>query len=335
MIKLTSRPKLIRFHKNKRFLKSYYYSVIRIYLSKFLGKKIKSKKYNNFDILSDNQGNDYLYSKIYSRDSFLASRFGNSELTSLIELEAAFSGVIKEISFKGISPLFDTTGFYAKNENEIIIESEKYYSLIIQNLNAIDALFTFDFSMEGYFFRQYFANNAIVSQAKALEPFYFEKPWSRALNGRKVLIIHPFSETITSQYKKRHLLFKNQDILPEFNLITYKTAQTIGGYYNGDETWFELLENMLNDIKKIDFDIALIGAGAYGMPLGFGIKNMNRQAVHIGGGLQLLFGIKGKRWDNNPVVSSFYNEYWVYPSKFDTPKNIKHLKYDATSYWKS
>lgn len=45
---------------------------------------------------------------------------------------------------------------------------------------------------------------------------------------------------------------------------------------------------------KINFDTAIIGCGAYGMPLAAQIKNAGRQAIHLGGAVQLLFGIKGE-----------------------------------------
>ena len=54
---------------------------------------------------------------------------------------------------------------------------------------------------------------------------------------------------------------------------------------------------MVKEIEKKDFDIALIGAGAYGMPLAYKIKKMGKKAIHIGGSLQCLFGIKGSRWE--------------------------------------
>lgn len=66
---------------------------------------------------------------------------------------------------------------------------------------------------------------------------------------------------------------------------------------------------------KIDFDIALIGCGAYGMPLASFIKGMGKQAVHLAGWTQILFGIKGKRWDDLPYVSKFYNNAWVRPQQ--------------------
>lgn len=49
---------------------------------------------------------------------------------------------------------------------------------------------------------------------------------------------------------------------------------------------------MKDEIDKRDYDIALIGCGAYGFPLAAHIKRSGKKAVHLGGALQLLFGIK-------------------------------------------
>lgn len=35
-----------------------------------------------------------------------------------------------------------------------------------------------------------------------LEPYWSSRPWSRALEGRKVLVVHPFAESITLQYER-------------------------------------------------------------------------------------------------------------------------------------
>lgn len=49
---------------------------------------------------------------------------------------------------------------------------------------------------------------------------------------------------------------------------------------------------MKDEIDKQDYDIALIGCGAYGFPLAAHIKRSGKKAIHLGGALQLLFGIK-------------------------------------------
>lgn len=54
---------------------------------------------------------------------------------------------------------------------------------------------------------------------------------------------------------------------------------------------------MKKKISTIDFDIASIGCGAYGLPLaGFIMEELHKKAIYMGGGTQWLFGIKGRRW---------------------------------------
>ena len=60
-------------------------------------------------------------------------------------------------------------------------------------------------------------------------------------------------------------------------------------------------------------------------------KRRGKQAIHLGGPLQILFGIKGKRWDDIPSVSKFYNEYWTRPSDEETPVN--NTKVEGGCYW--
>lgn len=183
-------------------------------------------------------------------------------------------------------------------------------------------------------------------QLEMLYPFFVEKPWTRYLKGKKVLVIHPFEATIRQQYAQREVLFDNADVLPPFDLITLRAVQSIAGNKSGFNDWFEALDYMERQIDAIDFDIALIGCGAYGLPLAAHIKRIGKQAVHMGGGLQLLFGILGKRWteqykgywDYRPGVkikldySSLFNEHWCYPLPEDTPKGKE--KVEDSCYWK-
>lgn len=50
---------------------------------------------------------------------------------------------------------------------------------------------------------------------------------------------------------------------------------------------------MEQDISKIEFDVCLLGCGAYGMPLAAYIKEkLQKTAIHIGGSLQLFLVLK-------------------------------------------
>lgn len=165
-----------------------------------------------------------------------------------------------------------------------------------------------------------------------LEPFTFKSPWTGVLKGKKVLAVHPFADTIPSQYAKRRHLFKNPDMLPDFELTTYRTISSFAGNKTPYATWFDALEKMCGDIAKFDFDIALIGCGAYGMSIGAFIKReLKRKAVHLGGMTQLLFGIKGRRWEGIPKYDALFNEHWVRPFESDTITAAKTIENGC--YW--
>lgn len=156
-----------------------------------------------------------------------------------------------------------------------------------------------------------------------LEPYFHRDPWSTTLSGRTVLVIHPFETSIRKQYEKRLVLFDDPRILPAFTLKTLKAVQSIGENPIGFETWFDALDWMCARVREIEFDVALIGAGAYGLPLAAYVKGLGKKAVHLGGTTQVMFGIKGKRFDQMPEYQKFYNEHWTRPLAEETPAAIR------------
>ena len=60
---------------------------------------------------------------------------------------------------------------------------------------------------------------------------------------------------------------------------------------------------------------------------------MGKKSVHLGGATQVLFGIKGKRWEGElkHIGDKFYNEYWVRPLESERPKN--YLSVEQGCYW--
>ena len=159
-----------------------------------------------------------------------------------------------------------------------------------------------------------------------------ENPWSKHLKNKKVLVIHPFEESIRKQYKIHEKLFQNPDMLPDFELKTIKAVQTIAG--NADErfqTWFEALEWMKKQMDLCDYDVALIGCGAYGFPLAAHAKRMGKIGIHMGGDLQMLFGIWGSRWNTNVKALQLRNEYWTNPLENEKPMKCQCV--EGGCYW--
>jgi hypothetical protein len=165
-----------------------------------------------------------------------------------------------------------------------------------------------------------------------LEPFRYSQPWSALLADKKVLVVHPFAKTINDQYQNhRDNIFKNKNILPKFDLTIIKAVQSIARSECGFTNWFDALEHMKQQVSNTDFDIAIIACGAYGLPLASHIKQIGKQVIHIGGATQLLFGIKGKRWENKDYYSRlFAHGNWVRPR--ESVKNISRM-IESGCYW--
>jgi len=159
-------------------------------------------------------------------------------------------------------------------------------------------------------------------------------PWSRNLEGKKILVISPFSESILAQHKRIKSVFQNIKY-PDYNLNIIKAPLTTGFSCNASPTWMERIDEMKDQMQSLDFDIALISAGAYSYPLAHHAKNMKRIGIHCGGGLQLFFGIMGRRWEKKwgegNYYESFVNNSWVRPSVSETPVNAKEI--EDGCYW--
>ena len=221
-------------------------------------------------------------------------------------------------------------GFFPDNISYI----EKYSERMINDSEFLDVLLTW-FGWESLLINPDSDKIALVGLWEA-EPWWQNNPWTRFLEGKRVLVVHPFAELIQQQYVKRRFLFENRLVLPDFELKTLKAVQSIGGRVDGFTDWFDALRWMENEMDKIDYDIALIGCGAYGFCLAAHAKRCGKKAIHLGGVLQLLFGIKGNRWENKNYhsiydYSSLFNNHWVKPDMSLRPHNAEQIE-DAC-YW--
>lgn len=319
-----------------RFRDIYFNKILRRHgIVKYFHREPVMPHYAHQWVMSKKKTNDYIYEKILSNDPFFACRFGNTELQVVVgELKRRIVGYSDDneaYTQHWFGRLCEGAGFFPNDKEKITL----FTDCILETCREIDLLAMWHLNMEDFVIEEYLPQ-ADLTYLFRLEPWLYNgRPWTEALRGKKVLIIHPFEETIKSQYKRRKLIFPNTNILPEFELKTLKAVQTIAG--ERDErfaTWFEALDYMYTEAMKIDFDIAIIGCGAYGMPLGGRLKKAGKQAIHLGGATQLLFGIKGRRWEENypSKIATWFNDAWVYPSESETPKNSKVV--ENSCYWK-
>ena len=295
-------------------------------------------------LMSGEELNSFIYKGLISNKPFMVARFGSVELDSALYtylcelplLKRYKLYIQKKIPFlrydkrhaQGLmNPLCNNAGFFPNDINYLAKFGEKVRK---QDASQCCCCCCCCWNNEDLMI-PYLSDDIVFGELAQMEPYDYLEPWSRALKGKKVLVIHPFADTINQQYSIREKLWENKDVLPEFDLITIKAVQSIAGEKTQFNDWFEALHFMEKQMDAVDYDIAIIGCGAYGFSLAAHAKRRGKKAVHLGGATQILFGIKGKRWDEMPEVNKFYNEYWVYPSATETPKHNK--KVENGCYW--
>ena len=283
-------------------------------------------------MITINESNKKIIELLEKNEPFLISRLGIGAETYLTYQYLSCS----QINFNYLNALNNNAGIY--NVNKTLRNYLDLYSECIKNSDYL-ACFTGSIVNEQNFFINKFNLNMLHS--RVIEPFYCclenEKPWSHYLINKKVLIISPFVESFKKQLDNGFQIFKDPEkkiFLYGQEFIFYKSFQTSGGNHL-HLSWLETYNIMCNDISKLDFDIALLGCGGYGLPLCNHIKTkMNKSAIYIGGGLQLLFGVMGKRWENNEMWNKIIKENdtkFIKPSGDEIIKNNNNI--EGGCYW--
>ena len=303
------------------------------------------KRRNRYtDVLSRKEKNDFanniLIQKIKENKPFMAARYGSVESRAIVNYELKkrnnadiyfillhLLGKIN-LFWKDNPRFFEelnlNAGFFPNEENLL----EEFVNLYINESKQLDLLGIWNEYEEFLPIPE----STILCKIRELEPWFYDSPWTYALKDKKVLVIHPFEETIIKQYERKDLLYKNEKILPDFELKTIKAVQTIAGEKSEFKDWFEALESMKNKMNSTDFDVAIIGCGAYGFPLAAHAKKLGKIGIHLGGVTQLLFGIKGSRWENWTHYTELRKNNgkdWVYANEI--PKDYK--KIENGCYW--
>lgn len=329
---------------------------IVIRLLRYTYRKVSRKKFWPPECDCDRQSsNDKIFCLLESGEPCMIARFGTTEINcignylSVKDPKPFLSKCWSYISGNTHTPWWNKGHWKMMSSWSGVfppcqVTAEKFSELYLEDIPEIDML-----ACHQYYERYMpLRKNVQRIQLEMMYPFFVSNPWSRILEGKKVLVVHPFESTIRKQYAKRELLFENKLVLPNFELITLKSVQTIAGNESEFASWFDALDFMKKRIASIDFDICIIGCGAYGLPLAAYVKRLGKQAIHMAGGTQLLFGILGNRWvkqykemgvwhyrpgiDINIDYTPLFNDNWCYPLEVDTPKNAKVV--EGACYWK-
>ena len=315
-------------NKQKRQLKYYEYESLLYRVSDHLPKKFyKRTRYGEREFLSIDEGRKKNIDLVNSNKPFMVGRYGTSEGRALAEYYQIKFGQRKDYLPRTKKFLCCNAGFFPDDTTSV----NRWGELLSELSPECDVLGIMNFYCEGWIVENLCANAILMPNGGIASA---SKGYTHCLEGKKILVVHPMSQTIESQYfNNREKIFPGSNALPEFELETIKAINT-----QADEvdprflTWFDALDYMTEEVAKRDFDIALVGCGAYGFPLSARIKQMGKSAIHMGGAVQTLFGIKSGRGLGNSYINNLYNDYWVWPDENDRPKGFE--KVENGCYWK-
>lgn len=330
-------------NRNNSFLNITLKASRKIVIKLFYKGKLNSKYTDRFIQIRDEQANDLMKNVIRKGEPAMVAKFGTTELNVIVNYllthDKRFKGNILKDSIEYVAgkrtfffwpetlkSIMKLSGFFP--EDPILLE--EFVKIYLEDSKSVDVLGSY---LEN---EKYLSDRLAQSVKINLEgyycPFIYDDPWTKELKGKKVLVVHPFTTSIKNQYARRDLLFANKDVLPDFELYTVTAVQTIAGEKSGFNSWLDALNYMKAEIDKIDFDVALIGCGAYAFPLCAHVKRKGKIAVHLAGWTQMLFGVYGNRWlEDQPEFKAYINENWVKPGPNEVPTNFKAVENGA--YW--
>lgn len=259
---------------------------------------------------------------ISRRRPFLVSRLGWFETYSIGHVESKGS-----LTDSLRTRMWNNPGIFPSTDREF----ERFRAKYTEAMKEVDILGLMKCPYEKSVVTKH-APEALLCELGDLEPYYQPVPWSKYLAGLRVLVVHPFAASIEAQYRThRNRLFLDPDVLPAFDLLTVLPPQTLSGNTGGFSSWSDALASLLDKVAAKAFDVAIIGCGAYGLPTGAFVKKLGKVGVHLGGPTQMLFGVRGGRWDAMAGGRILPNDHWCRPAPEERPPNWKNVENGC--YW--
>jgi hypothetical protein len=165
---------------------------------------------------------------------------------------------------------------------------------------------------------------------RSLEPYYESDSANRYTlsisKTAKIAIISPFADSIALQIPKLPTLWSTCPIWPiDAHFIPIKTyfsplvASETTSWPTDVDDWMAARDHIVKQVQESGTQYVFIGCGALSLPIAVALKRIGCIVFHTGGATQIMFGIKGGRWDTHSIISGFYNEYWIRPAVHEIP----------------
>jgi hypothetical protein len=267
-------------------------------------------------------------------------------LSKNFDLEKDLKKHVSKYIMNCVNWLYSTSGYYDKS-----VKGEHFnFDATALTKNYFSFIKHLELAVEDCEITQFFVHEGLVMSLLNLHKNDFIKKYNiknfsilngtefqdriddifKMMDNKKVLAISSFDGLIKKQFESGNLkkIYKNYP-----NIITLEAIKFPYCFHNNGphENYFETLEYVFDQIKNIDFDIAILGCGAYGHMLCHKIHTeLKKDAIYVGGSIQTLFGIISSREKEHGKIK--YDENWI----SEIPDEYRPEKYKLIEngcYW--
>lgn len=311
---------------------------------------------SNFRELRNNneKGHKYVYDSIKqsieNNKPIMIGKIGAIELQIIYQTILISKKILNDYNPNIRYEAVNTAGLHPSDNNTFNIFTNVYLEAI-KEINVLASWNDNLLQVEEMIWKQFIISNQNelkgIVDLTSLESFYTtpDNWWQTLYKNKTILIISPFTKSISKQleYPQRNKIWKGKwhnfwDQSINFKYIQFTHPYALLSKEEQEKypaTFIDVIEKYKQEISQIgDFDIALVGAGCYSILLCSYIKiHKQRTSFHLGGGLQMMFGVYGNRWFQNGNPNNFFKEYinkhWVRPSGDEIPKGFKQQENGA------
>jgi hypothetical protein len=301
-------------------------------------------------VLQLNEASEYLSQTIKNtQGGWSAGKIGTSELNALLwfltnrlKNKQPYPALIKK-------EMTLNAGLWAPNSTTLDETLDSWSVDMLEALENIDAVVSWSPSAldTELALLEEKAPNAKKIVLRALEPYYSpQNQYTLQITQGPIAVISPFAESMEKQWSVRANIFPQNSPagpmwLPNQELIPIKAAY--GPHMTPtnlalswsptilEKGYKEALNQLTNQVIQSGAKYAFVGIGALSLPLVNRLKQRNIIAIHTGGGTQIMFGLKGKRWLKHSIISTFFNTHWTNPSDKEIPSAAHNV--EGGCYW--
>ena len=291
-------------------------------------------------------GADRIYAALESGKPFFIGRNGSSEMEAVsfwhIHRNTSSYRFIRPWNAQLLVKLERGAGVWPATEDSCDSWSKEYTESLTL-LDGVAAGWYQPLKMLEHTLLNTYAPHAFLMPLRSLEPYYVEPEnrWTQLLAGKRVAVVSSFAKTIQAQVWKDGIWNHTETILPPTTFwipiqTYYSPTVSLGdctAWPTGIGSWDDAATMIVDEVVKSGASIALIGCGGLGMIVGGRLKRKGISSIILGGAIQVLFGIKGLRWETHDIISKFWNDSWVWPSASETPSGA--LKIERGCYWEN